>query len=166
MGGPPRIWGGTLKKHHVSARRLPLTSATCMLIYLLQWGALIHDTPSKWHKFFSFWILSNLQCMLAAHGASNPAKTKFNIITPYFQKKAFWEGGIFLEFFHEFLGLRHKKNFGKTLGQNQCFGIIICQFRPFCDFSKFKKSGIFSIFGQIWQLFFFKIQFWTMLYNH
>ena len=72
----------------------------------------------------------------------------------------FWGGGvIFLEYFHEFLGLGHKKNFGKTLGQSQCFGIIIGHFRPFCDFGKFKKSRIFSIFGQIWQLFFSKYNF-------
>ena len=56
-----------------------------------------------------------------------------------------------------------KKNFGKTLEQRRCFGIIIGQFWSFCDFGKFKKSGIFSIFGQIWQLFFFKIRFWTKL---
>ena len=42
----------------------------------------------------------------------------------------FGGGGIFLEYFHEFLGLGHKKNFGKTLGQSRCFGIIIGQFRP------------------------------------
>ena len=58
----------------------------------------------------------------------------------------------FLEYFHEFLGLGHKRNFGKTLGQSRCFGIIIDYFRPFYDFVKFKKSGIFTI-GQIWQLF-------------
>jgi len=59
-----------------------------------------------------------------------------------------------LEYFHEFLGLAHKNILVKTLGQSRCFGIIIGQFRPFCDFGKFKKSGIFSIVGQIWQLFF------------
>ena len=66
-------------------------------------------------------------------------------------------GGKFLEYFHEFLGLGHKKIFGMTLGQSRCFEIIIGQFRPlrpFYEFGKFKKSGIFSIFGQIWQLFF------------
>ena len=80
----------------------------------------------------------------------------------------FWGGGVsFLEYFHEFFGLGHKKNFGKTLGQSRCFGIIIGHFRPFYDFGKFKKSGIFSIFGQIWQLVFSKYDFgpnWS--YDH
>jgi hypothetical protein len=35
-----------------------------------------------------------------------------------------------LDYFHDFLSLGHKNNFGKTLGQSQCFGIIIGQFRP------------------------------------
>ena len=68
-------------------------------------------------------------------------------------------GGKILEYFHEFLGLEHKKNFGKTLGQSRCFGIIIGRFRPFYDFVKFKKYGIFTIFGQIWQLFSLKYNF-------
>ena len=76
----------------------------------------------------------------------------------------FFGGGevIVLENFHEFLGLGHEKNFGKTLGQSRCFGIIIGQFRPLpaiFDLGKFKKSGIFSIFGQIWRLFFSKYNF-------
>ena len=71
----------------------------------------------------------------------------------------FWGGVSFLEYFHEFLGLGHKKIFGMTLGQRRCFEIIIGQFRPFYEFGKFKKSAIFSIFGQIWQLFFSKYDF-------
>ena len=92
-----------------------------------------------------------------------------NLPPPPPKKKAFFLGGggvSFLEYFHEFWGLEHKTIFGKTLGQSRCFGIIIGQFRnfpPFYDFGKFNKSGIFSIFGQIWQLFFFKIRFWTKL---
>ena len=93
------------------------------------------------------------------HATSNPAKTTFNI-TPLLKKRPFFLGGgdgvIFWEYFHELLGLAHKKNFEKTLGQSRCFGTIIGQFRPFCDFGNFKKSGIFSIFGQIWRLFFFQ----------
>ena len=45
-------------------------------------------------------------------------------------KMALLGGGKFLEYFHEFLGLGHKKIFGMTLGQSQCFEIIIGQFRP------------------------------------
>ena len=65
------------------------------------------------------------------HAASNPAKTTFNIITPPPSPQNglfFFLGGgggvIFLEYFHEFLGLGHKKNFRKTLGQSRCFGSI------------------------------------------
>ena len=40
-------------------------------------------------------------------------------------------GGVsFLEYFHEFLGLGHKKIFGMTLGQSRCFEKFIGQFRP------------------------------------
>ena len=72
-----------------------------------------------------------------------------NLSPPSPPKKKPFFGGKFFEIFHEFLGLGHKKPFGKTLGQSRCFGIIIGQFKPFCDFGKFEKSGIFSIFEQI-----------------
>ena len=96
---------------------------------------------------------------LIKHAASKLAKTTFNKFTPPPKKMALLGGVSFLEYFHEFLGLGHKKIFGKTLGQSQCFGIIIGQFRPFYEFGKFKTSGIFSIFGQIWQLLFSKYDF-------
>ena len=69
------------------------------------------------------------------HATSKLAKTTFNKFTPPPPKKKwpFFLGGggvSFLECFHEFLGLGHKKKFGKTLAQSQCFGIIIGQFRP------------------------------------
>ena len=60
-------------------------------------------------------------------------RRKRHLISPPPKKWPFFfggGGGDFLEYFHEFLGLGHKKNFGKTLGQSQCFGIIIGQFRP------------------------------------
>ena len=61
-------------------------------------------------------------------------RRKRHLISSPPQKWPFFFGGgggvIFLEYFHEFLGLGHKKNFGKTLGKSRCFGIIIGQFRP------------------------------------
>ena len=57
-------------------------------------------------------------------------------------------GWFFLEYFHEFLGLGHKKNFGKTLGQSRCFGIIIGQFRPL--------PAIFVIWGNSKKCFFWQ----------
>jgi hypothetical protein len=40
-----------------------------------------------------------------------------------------------------------------------CLSTDSGQFRPLYAFVKFEKSGIFSIFGQIWQLFFSKYDF-------
>ena len=105
------------------------------------------------------------------HAASNPAKTTFNIITPPPPQKkwSFFLGGggvIFLEYFHEFLGLGYKKNFGKTLGQSRCFGIIIGQFRPLPAilwFGEIQKITDFQHFWANLAAFFFKIQFWTKL---
>ena len=53
-----------------------------------------------------------------------------NLPPPPKKKWPFLGGVRFLEYFHEFLGLEHKKNFGKNLGQSRCFGIIIGRFRP------------------------------------
>jgi branched-subunit amino acid transport protein AzlD len=52
-------------------------------------------------------------------------RRKRHIITP--QNVFFFLGGgvMIVEYFHEFLGLGHKTNFWKTLGQSRCFGIII-----------------------------------------
>jgi hypothetical protein len=46
-----------------------------------------------------------------------------------------------------------QKNSGKNFEQAGTFDVLIGQFRPFYAFLKFKKSRIFSIFWQIWQLF-------------
>jgi hypothetical protein len=55
--------------------------------------------------------------------------------------------------------LEQKKLFGEILEQAGSFGIQIGQFGQISGYWKFKKSGIFSIFGQIWQLFFSKCDF-------
>ena len=89
------------------------------------------------------------------------------ISSPPPPKWPFLGGGvIFLEYFHEFLGLGHKKKIWKDFGAKPMFWnnyrpipANSGHFRPFCDLGKFKKSGIFSIFGQIWQLFFSKYNF-------
>ena len=85
---------------------------------------------------------------------------------PKKKKWPFLGGVIFLEYFHEFLGLGHKKNFGKTLGQSRCFGIIIGQFRPLPAilwFGEIQKITDFQHFWANLATFFFKIQFWTKL---
>jgi hypothetical protein len=82
------------------------------------------------------------------------------IISPPPKKVPFGgEGVAFFEYFHEFLVLSQQKNSGKNFEQAETFDVLIGRFRPFHDFLKFKKSGIFSIFGQIWQLFFSKYDF-------
>ena len=76
-------------------------------------------------------------------------------------------GGVrFLEYFHEFLGLEHKKNFGKNLGQSRCFGIIIGRFRPLLAslwLREIQKIWDFHYFWANLATFFFKIQFWPKL---
>ena len=47
----------------------------------------------------------------------------------------------------------------QTLEQAGTFGTQIGRFWPIYGYLKFNKSGIFSIFGQIWQLFFSKCDF-------
>ena len=79
----------------------------------------------------------------------------------------FFGGGVsFLEYFHEFLGLGHKKIFGMTLGQSQCFEIIIGQFRPLPTILwiwEIQKIWNFQYFWANLATFFFKIRFWTKL---
>ena len=73
---------------------------------------------------------------------------------------------IFLEYFHGFLGLGHEKNFGKTLWQSRCFGIIIGQFRPLppiLSLCEIQKIWDFQYFWANLATFFFKIRFWTKL---
>ena len=87
-------------------------------------------------------------------------------LPPPQKKWPFLGGGSFLKYFHEFLGLGHKKNFGKTLGQRWCFGIIIGQFRPLPAilwFGEIQKIRDFQYFWANLATFFFKIQFWTKL---
>ena len=59
--------------------------------------------------------------------------------------------------------LTQQKKSGKNVEQVGTFDVLIGGFRPIYAFLKFKKSGIFSIFGQIWQFFFLKIGFWAKL---
>ena len=62
-------------------------------------------------------LIDSLMSPKTFHAASKLAKTTFNKFTPPPKKKAFWgEGVSFLEYFHEFWGLGHKKNIRKTLG--------------------------------------------------
>jgi hypothetical protein len=65
----------------------------------------------------------------------------------------------FFDYFHDFLVLSQQKNSGKNFEQAGTFDVLIGQFRPLYNFLKFEKYGIFSIFGQIWQLFFSKCDF-------
>jgi hypothetical protein len=55
--------------------------------------------------------------------------------------------------------LGRQKHSGKNFEQAGTFDVLIGQFLPFYAFLKLKKSGIFNIFGQIWQLFFSKWDF-------
>ena len=83
---------------------------------------------------------------------------KRNLISPPPTKKGLFLGeGDCFGIFSWFFGFGAQNNLGKTLGQSRCFGMIISQFRPFYDFVKFKKSGVFSLLEKIWQLFFFQI---------
>ena len=101
------------------------------------------------------------------HAASKLAKTTFNKFTPPPPKWPFLGGGVsFLEYFHEFLGLGHKKIFGMTLGQSRCFEIVIGQFRPLPAILwiwEIQKIWNFQYFWAILATFFFKIRFWTKL---
>ena len=67
-------------------------------------------------------------------------------------------GVIFLEYFHEFLGLEHKKIFGKTLGQSRCFGIIIGRFGQvsghFVTLGNSKNVGFSVFLGKFGNFFF------------
>ena len=78
----------------------------------------------------------------------------------------FWGGVSFLEYFHEFLGLGHKKIFVMTLGQSRCFEIVIGQFRPLSAILwiwEIQKIWNFQYFWANLATFFFKIRFWTKL---
>ena len=107
-----------------------------------------------------------LLCQSNFHAASKPAKTKFNKFTPPPKKWPFWGVVSFLEYFHEFLGLEHKKKLDRLWAKPMFWD----NYRPipatsgyFVTLGNKKKCGIFSIFGQIWQLFFFKIRLWAKL---
>ena len=101
------------------------------------------------------------------HAASKLAKTTFNKFNPPPPKMAlFGGGGKIFGYFHEFLGLEHKKNFGKTLGQSRCFGIIIGRFRPLLAILWLREIQNIWDFHYFWAnlaTFFFKIQFWPKL---
>ena len=57
------------------------------------------------------------------HAGSNPAKKTFNKFTPPQKKKTALLGGVrFLEYFHEFLGLEHKKILVKLWGKADVLG--------------------------------------------
>ena len=82
------------------------------------------------------------------------------------QNGPFGGGGKIFGYFHEFLGLEHKKNFGKTLGQSRCFGIIIGRFRPLLAILWLREIQNIWDFHYFWAnlaTFFFKIQFWPKL---
>ena len=91
------------------------------------------------------------------------AQTTFNNFTPPTPKKGCFLGGVtFLDNFTNFW-VWNKKNFlvrlwtkPELLGYKSA---DFCRFRSIYGYLKFKKSGIFSIFGQIWQLFFSKFDF-------
>jgi hypothetical protein len=69
-------------------------------------------------------------------------------------KKSILGGDLFLGYLHQFLVLEQQKHFGESMEQAGIFDRQFGRFWTIYGHLKFKKSGIFSIFGQIWQLFF------------
>ena len=101
------------------------------------------------------------------HAASNPEKTTFNITPPHHQNCLFLGGIFFLEFFHEFLGLGHKKIFWKDFGKNPMFWNnyrpIPATYVHFVILGNSKSLGFSVFWDKFGNFFFFKIQFWAKL---
>ena len=84
---------------------------------------------------------------------------------PKKKKWRFWGGKIF-GIFSWIFGFGTQKNFGKTLGQSRCFGIIIGRFRPLSAIlwlREIQKIWDFHYFWANLATFFFKIRFWPKL---
>jgi hypothetical protein len=86
-------------------------------------------------------------------------QTAFNFFTSPPQRALFGGGCKVFEISQPFFGLRTEIVFGESIELAEIFDRQFGRFWPIYGYLKFKKSGIFSIFGQIWQLFFSKIDF-------